>query len=214
MNCLSLFAFNPLRYTLPAYVVPGGWGSRVWTFISYAFIHADLNHLVFNLLWLFAFGAPVARRFESWRFLAFCAATAAAGAAAHLVTHWGEFSPMIGASAAVSGTMAGAMRFVFQRRAPLGILGGDGPESYRVPAAPLSSMLRDPRILLFLASGLASISCSASARSRCRACRAPSRGRLMSAVFWPGCSASACSIRPMREHRSGPPTNQDRETLN
>jgi membrane associated rhomboid family serine protease len=148
---LSLFAFNPLRYTLAAHLVPGGWGSRLWTFISYAFIHADLNHLVFNLLWLLAFGAPVTRRFGSWRFLIFCAMTAAAGAAAHLVTHWGEFSPMIGASAAVSGTMAAAMRFVFQRRAPLGVLGGDEPESYLVPAAPLSAMLRDPRILLFLA---------------------------------------------------------------
>src|SRR5688572_8812086 len=77
---LSLFAFNPLRYTLPAHIVPGGWGSRLWTFVSYAFIHADLNHLVFNLLWLLAFGAPVARRFASWRFLAFCGVAAAAGA--------------------------------------------------------------------------------------------------------------------------------------
>src|SRR5262245_26535435 len=120
---LALFAFSPLRYVgivLPGAILPNWWGPQIWTFVTYAFIHADLNHLIFNLLWLLAFGAPVARRFGTWRFLAFCAATAAAGALAHLITHWGELAPVIGASAAVSGTMAGAMRFVFQRRGPLG----------------------------------------------------------------------------------------------
>ena len=59
---------------------------------------------------------------------------------------------MIGASATVSGAMAAAMRFVFQHGGPLGSLGrGDDENSYRVPAAPLSAMLRDPRILAFLA---------------------------------------------------------------
>lgn len=149
---LSLFAFSPLRY---ADVVPPGlpawWGPRLWTFVSYAFFHANFSHLIFNLVWLMAFGPPIARRFGPWRFLVFCAVTAAAGAAAHLVTHLGEFAPMIGASAAISGTMAAAMRFVFQRGGPLGVLGRGEEESYHVPAAPLSAMLRDPRILAFLA---------------------------------------------------------------
>jgi membrane associated rhomboid family serine protease len=57
---------------------------------------------------------------------------------------------MIGASAAISGAMAAAMRFAFQRGGPLGALGGGDPESYRVPAAPLSKILRDPRVLAFL----------------------------------------------------------------
>jgi membrane associated rhomboid family serine protease len=65
--------------------------------------------------------------------------------------HVGEFAPMIGASAAISGLMAAAMRFVFQRGGPLGLLGRGEEESYHVPAAPLSTMLRDPRILAFLA---------------------------------------------------------------
>ena len=149
---LSLFAFSPLRY---AEVVPRGlpawWGPQLWTFVSYAFLHANFSHLIFNLIWLVAFGPPIARRFGPWRFLVFCAATAAAGAAAHLITHLGEFAPMIGASAAVSGAMAAAMRFVFQRGGPLGMLGRADEESYHVPAAPLSTMLRDPRILAFLA---------------------------------------------------------------
>ncbi|MPZ39751.1 MAG: rhomboid family intramembrane serine protease [Rhizobiales bacterium] len=149
---LSLFAFSPLRY---AEMVPPGlpawWGPQLWTFVSYAFFHANFSHLMFNLVWLFAFGPPIARRFGPSRFLVFCAVTAAAGAAAHLVTHLGEFAPMIGASAAISGAMAAAMRFVFQRGGPLGMLGRGEEESYHVPAAPLSTMLRDPRVLAFLA---------------------------------------------------------------
>ena len=149
---LSLFAFSPLRYSngAPPWL-PSWWGPQIWTFVSYAFIHADLTHLFLNLVWLLAFGPPVARRFGWRRFLLFCGATAAAGAVAHLIVHHGEFAPMIGASAAISGLMAAAMRFVFQRGGPLGLLGRGEEESYHVPAAPLTMMLRDPRILAFLA---------------------------------------------------------------
>ena len=44
---------------------------------------------------------------------------------------------MIGASAAISGTMAAAMRFAFQRGGPLGFW-RNGDEAYRVPAIPLT----------------------------------------------------------------------------
>jgi len=149
---LLLFAFLPARYdsSFPAGLLPGGWGAGIWTFVTYALIHADLNHLIFNLLWLVAFGTPVARRFGGPRFLAFFVVTAAAGAAAHLVSHFGEVAPMIGASAAISGAMAAAMRFAFQRGGPLGLLRSGEASAYRVPAAPLGAMLRDPRLLAFL----------------------------------------------------------------
>jgi membrane associated rhomboid family serine protease len=151
-DVLTLFAFSPARYAevVPAWL-PAWWGPQLWTFVSYAFFHANFSHLIFNLVWLLAFGPPIARRFGPTRFMIFCAATAAAGAAAHLVTHLGELAPMIGASAAVSGAMAAAMRFVFQRGGPLGMLGRNDEASYHVPAAPLSVMLRDPRALAFLA---------------------------------------------------------------
>ncbi|MGD9769237.1 MAG: rhomboid family intramembrane serine protease, partial [Pseudolabrys sp.] len=87
-EALLLFAFIPARYDLNLPVGeawPGGLGADVWTFVTYAFIHGDLNHLAFNSVWLLAFGSPVARRFGTWRFLAFFAAAAAGGAAAHLV---------------------------------------------------------------------------------------------------------------------------------
>jgi membrane associated rhomboid family serine protease len=149
---LLLFAFIPARYDSSLttdIVLPGGWGADVWTFVTYAFIHGDLAHLIFNAVWLLAFGSPVARRFGPWRFLLFMALAAAAGAAVHLATHFGEWLPMIGASAAISGAMGAAIRFAFQRGGPLA-LWRDPDAAHRVPASPLLASLRDPRVLAFL----------------------------------------------------------------
>ena len=147
------FAFIPARYDSANMLdgaLPGG-SADVWSFVTYALIHASWTHLGVNTVWLLPFGSAIARRFGTPRFLAFFGATAAAGAALHLATHAGEQFPMIGASAAISGTMAAAMRFVFQRGGPLGLLGRADETAYRVPAIPLRGMVRDPRVLLFLA---------------------------------------------------------------
>ena len=147
------FAFIPARYDNSVVLggaLPGG-GADVWTFVTYALIHANWTHLGVNAIWLLPFGSAVARRFGASRFLMFFAVTAAAGAALHLATHAGEQFPMIGASASISGTMAAAMRFVFQHGGPLGLLRGADERAYRVPAIPLNGVLRDPRVLLFLA---------------------------------------------------------------
>ena len=149
---LLLFAFIPARYdfsVLSDVAWPGGWAADIWTFVTYALIHANLTHLIFNAVWLLAFGSPVARRFGPLRFTAFMALTAAAGAAAHLATHFGELLPMVGASAAISGAMAAAARFAFQRGGPLEMW-RDRAEASRVPAAPLWVSLRDARVIAFL----------------------------------------------------------------
>src|SRR5262245_40498811 len=102
---LLLFAFIPARYdasVMPDMIWPGGWAADVWTFITYALIHADLTHLIFNAVWFLAFGSPVAQRFGTLRFTAFMAFTAAAGAGGHLFTHWGELLALVGTSAARS----------------------------------------------------------------------------------------------------------------
>ena len=152
-QALLLFAFIPARYDsgmLPPNVEwPGGWAADVWTFVTYALLHGDISHLAFNAVWLLAFGTPVARRFGAGRFLAFMAATAAAGALVHLVTHIGELLPMIGASAAISGAMAATMRFAFQRGGAIGFW-RDPDGARRAPAVSLISCLRDPRVLAFL----------------------------------------------------------------
>jgi len=150
---LLLFAFIPARYTpamLSVDTLPGGFGADIWTFVTYALLHGDWTHLAINVIWLLPFGTAVARRFGSARFLALFAASAAAGAGVHLLTHPGELLPMIGSSAAVSGFMAAAIRFVFQAGGPLGVFRTAEAPIYHVPAVPLREALRDPRILAFL----------------------------------------------------------------
>ena len=151
---LRLFAFIPQRYSasvLDTSAWPGGAFADVWTFVTYALLHGDWVHLGLNVVWLLAFGTPVARRFGSFRFLAFFALTAAAGAAVHLFFYAGQPVPMIVASAAISGFMAAAMRFAFQRSGPLSFIGRDDAEAYRVPALPLAAVLGNARVLAFLA---------------------------------------------------------------
>lgn len=151
---LLTFAFIPARYDSSLVLggaLPGGGGAQAWTFVTYSLIHADWTHLCVNAIWLLPFGAAVARRFGPRRFLAFYAVTAAAGAVAHLATHPGAQAPMIGASAAISGTMAAAMRFAFQRGGPLSFWRRGEDADYRVPAIPLVGVLRDPRVIAFLA---------------------------------------------------------------
>src|SRR5262249_59860679 len=80
---------------------------------------------------------------------AFMTVAAAAGAAVHLVPLFGGVLPWVGAWAAMSGAMAAATRFAFQRGGPLW-LWRDPAEACRVPAAPLATSLRDPRVLAFL----------------------------------------------------------------
>lgn len=150
---LLSFAFIPARYDTSIVLggaLPGGFGAEIWTFVTYSLIHADWTHLGVNAIWLLPFGSALARRFGALRFLAFFAVTSAAGAALHLATHAGEQFPMIGASASISGAMAAAMRFAFQRGGPLGLLRGEDKNAYRVPAIPLTGMLSDARVLIFL----------------------------------------------------------------
>jgi len=152
-DVLWLFAFNPMRYgtgLLPAAELPGGWGADIWTFVTYAFLHASWVHFGVNAIWFLPFGSAVARRFGTLRFLAFFAVTAAVGAFAHLLAYSGQNAPVIGASAAISGTMAGAMRFVFQRGGPVSFWRTGRDADYRIPAEPLSRVVREPAVVVFL----------------------------------------------------------------
>lgn len=125
--------------------------SKPWTTVSYALLHGSWMHLTLNSVWLLAFGTAVARRFGAFRFLAFLVVTAIGGALGHFATHAGDVGPMVGASASVSGCMAAAIRFVFQPGAPLGAYRLTEEQSYRLPALPLGAVLRDSRVVTFLA---------------------------------------------------------------
>jgi membrane associated rhomboid family serine protease len=149
---IDVFGFIPKRYdsSLLNLAIPGGTGAKVWTFVTYSLLHANLTHLGFNVLWLLPFGSALARRFGPVRFYLFLAVTAAAGALAHLLTHEHAVAPMIGASASVSGAMAAAIRFAFVRGSFLSFSRSDATTAAKVPALPLLQALRDGRVMGFL----------------------------------------------------------------
>jgi membrane associated rhomboid family serine protease len=150
---IDVFGFIPKRYdaTLLDITFPGGSGAKVWSFVTYSLLHANLSHIGFNVLWLLPFGSALARRVGALRLFVFMEVTAAAGALAHLLTHEHAIAPMIGASASVSGTMAAAIRFAFVRGSFLSFSRGDADAAAKVPALSLGRALRNTRVLGFLA---------------------------------------------------------------
>lgn len=82
--------------------------------ISHAFLHSDWTHLLLNVGFMVAFGAPVAKRFGNIRFLILFVLSAAGGALFFWLINPQEVVYLIGASGAVSGFMGAASRFAFQ----------------------------------------------------------------------------------------------------
>ena len=95
--------------------LPGGLGQGVFSLFSYGFLHGGWSHCLINLVWLLAFGAPVARRLGARRFLALYLACIVIGGLVQVFSAGEEvwLVPIIGASAGVSGMMGAAARFAF-----------------------------------------------------------------------------------------------------
>lgn len=147
---LKLMAFWPVKFAVFWQLPTIDMASSIWSFVSYSFLHGGTMHLLFNLLWMAIFGSAVARRFGAGRFLLFSALCSIGGAGAHLATHWGEAIPMVGASAAISGHMAAAIRFVFEIGGPLGAIRRTDQAGYFVPAQPLAVCFRNQQVLVFV----------------------------------------------------------------
>jgi membrane associated rhomboid family serine protease len=129
-----------LRYLAQTFLVGG---SAPWTLVTYAFLHAGWEHVIFNSLWLLVFGAPVMQRFGLLRFAVFFAATAALAALAHMLVNPRDVHVLLGASGAVSGLTAAALRFAFTSD-------GFGPQSFHAPAPPIRVALQDRRVIVFV----------------------------------------------------------------
>ncbi|HET7086462.1 MAG TPA: rhomboid family intramembrane serine protease [Rhizomicrobium sp.] len=103
------FGFYPPRYSDPV-------GQHLWErvvpFISYMGVHNDWTHLIINSLWLLAFAPIVARRWGTALFLLFFGICGVAGAATYLAFNWASPLPVVGASGAISGLMAAALRML------------------------------------------------------------------------------------------------------
>jgi len=142
-NLVYEFGFYPLRYSrafLESHMAnPGTLWERAIPFISYIGLHNDWTHLIINSLWLLAFGPIVARRWGGVLFLAFFTICGIAGALAYLAFNWASPVPVVGASGAISGLMAAALRML-PGQAPWAMPG-------EAPLAPLWSR----QILVFTA---------------------------------------------------------------
>ncbi len=133
--------------------IPYPEGAQLWSFITYALLHADAFHLGSNCIWLLIFSTPLARRLGAWRYLLLLAFSAAAGATAMLLTHWGQFLIIVGASASVSATLAAAIPVMFAPGFRMGQSHLVDYEHLRVPS-PLQ-LLRNGKALVFAAVFLA-----------------------------------------------------------
>ena len=121
-------------------------GSFWWSWVTYAFVHGDWAHLAINSFWMLAFGSVVAQRMGTVRFVIFSAICAAAGA----IPYWfsGDQVLLVGASAAISGQMAGAVRLIYAGGA---LPGGMQQDMEHVRALSLAELLRNRQALMFLA---------------------------------------------------------------
>src|SRR4030042_3186937 len=147
LTLLLALAFIPARYSGAALELPGGYLTAVTSFVTYMVVHAGWVPLVVNLLWMLAFGSAVARRMGDLRFLGFSVLCGIAGAFTHLLFHFGDMAPVVGASAAISGQMAGALRVIFRaQRLP----GQRTPHFVGAPLMSLGQTLSDKRMVAFL----------------------------------------------------------------
>ncbi len=107
---LLTFGFIPARYVIPLSEQGLQW---LWSPVTYSLLHGSIEHILFNGLWLMAFGAPVIRRIGIGRYLTFWFLSSIASAALHAALNWGDPTLLIGASGVISGLMGAACRFAF-----------------------------------------------------------------------------------------------------
>ena len=134
-------SFIPVLYT-------GRYGFD-WFILSrpftYTFLHGSLTHLAVNMVWLAAFGPPLANRFGARRFAFFFAMTGLAAAGFFFAIHPFMDAPLVGASGSISGMMGAAARFGFH------IDRASGKSAFSGAPLPFSMVLRSRSVMTFLA---------------------------------------------------------------
>jgi membrane associated rhomboid family serine protease len=96
---------------------PLGANFMPWQIITYAFLHGNLTHLLFNMFGVYMFGSDLERVWGPRRYLTFYMVSAIAAAIAQLIVSslTAAAYPTVGASGAVFGLLL-AYAMVFPRR--------------------------------------------------------------------------------------------------
>lgn len=129
ISCVAIFVIDPffggvLHEWLYFSTDHALWGIQYWRFIGFQFLHANLQHLIFNMIGLYFFGSLVEQFLGGKRYLAFYLLCGIFGAVMYLVLNLGGVlvgkdvpvllfndtsSRLVGASAGVFGVLlAGA----------------------------------------------------------------------------------------------------------
>lgn len=146
-------AFLPARFLslseLGGRLLPGGEIARVTSFFSYALLHGGWTHLVMNMVWMLAFGSVAARRLGPARFIGLSMLAAGVAAVFSMALTWGTGAILVGASGAIAGQMAVAVRLIFAH-------GGTLTSSLRkdlslVPPEPLRLLFTNKSAVVFIA---------------------------------------------------------------
>jgi membrane associated rhomboid family serine protease len=100
---LDTFSLTPAAFT-------GDMGARGWlpawaTVITYQFFHADIAHIVGNMVFLWVFGDDIERAVGRWRFLAFYLLCGVVGGLAFVANDPHSQIELIGASGAIAGVV-------------------------------------------------------------------------------------------------------------
>src|SRR5690606_15582656 len=113
--------------------------------VTYSLMHGSIAHLAVNMIWLAAFGSPLANRTGPLRFVLFWIVTSLAAAGLHYMIYPTSQAPLVGASGAISGMMGAAARFGFR------IDRSSGRPAFGGPVLPISQVLTMRGTVAFLA---------------------------------------------------------------
>ncbi len=189
--------YGAMREAFARYVT-GQQSLEPWTFATYALLHGSWMHVIFNSVWLAAFGTPVARRCGAWRY----GAIALIGIIAGGILHPGRSAQRRAPGRRLGGDLGADGRGLPVRVPDPGLGLPDpvlaGPD--RPPAETIPELLRNRTAAAFLAIWLVTnlLFGSSACRSWARAPSSP--GTPISAV-----PRRLLPVPPFRPPRDGPP---------
>ncbi|MEM7129474.1 MAG: rhomboid family intramembrane serine protease [Chloroflexota bacterium] len=91
-------------------------GTQLWTTITSLFLHGGWLHLLFNMYFLYILGDNIEDVLGPWRYLAFYLVCGISAALFYVLLNLGSEIPLIGASGAIAGIMAGYLLLFRQAR--------------------------------------------------------------------------------------------------
>lgn len=101
---IQAYALTPVSLTHPTSIV--SMLPSDLTLITYMYLHADIFHLLGNMIFLFVFGDDIEEALGSLRFIIFYHVCGIAGALAFAASGPQSTIPLVGASGAISGVIA------------------------------------------------------------------------------------------------------------